>query len=59
MFNIIKIKKMNKEKKEFVKKLKFLMSIVEESNLNEEYLNLLNEELENIMLDYTDYYDED
>ena len=50
---------MNKEKKEFVKKLKFLMSIVEESNLNEEYLNLLNEELENIMLDYTDYYDED
>lgn len=50
---------MSEEKKELVKKLKFLLSITEEDNVDEEYLDLLNEELETIMLDYTDYYDEE
>ena len=49
---------MNKEKEELIKKLKFLLNIAEEVD-DEDYFSLLNEELEILMLDNTDYYDDE
>jgi hypothetical protein len=49
------------EKEKFIKKLNFLleMSTAYKDENEDDYFNLLNEELVPFMLDYTDYYDDE
>jgi hypothetical protein len=49
------------EKEKFIKKLNFLleMSTAYKDKNEDDYFNLLNEELVPVMLDYTDYYDDE
>jgi hypothetical protein len=49
------------EKEKFIKKLNFLleMSTSYKDENEDDYFNLLNEELVPFMLDYTDYYDDE